>query len=300
MTGVQLDQSILRARSLIDGYNVIGCEALNIGAKDFTGGLDFLLGLKESANFPFVSANIIHKETRELVFEPYAIAEKNNFRFGIVGLTTMLPKDVEDLELLDPVEEGNKILALLEKKTDYQIVLFNGSFKEATEARNALLAADFMFLSGDTRTPRRRGENPTSGPRLYPLGRQGKSLAVFHLNVEDIELSLTDVTNLKVKENFMSRTLENLGRKDPSKGLEEIYQDNPRMLGRVRQYRDELGNVQLLLAKEKNTIRFDFVSMNRRVEDDPPLLSMVTETLSACASLADAGKKRGSVSKTSL
>ena len=43
-------QSKLRAKTLVSGFNIIGCDALNIGSKDFAGGLDFLLEMKEIAN----------------------------------------------------------------------------------------------------------------------------------------------------------------------------------------------------------------------------------------------------------
>ena len=46
------------AEIIRDAYNVIGCNAFNVGEKDFAAGLDFLLNLEKASNFPFISSNI--------------------------------------------------------------------------------------------------------------------------------------------------------------------------------------------------------------------------------------------------
>lgn len=281
---------MLKARTLVDGYNIIGCDVLNIGSKDLAEGTEFVREMREIATFPFISANILDKKTEELLFEPYKIITKNNFQVGILGLTTRLPDHVEDLALLDPVEEGRKILTELVEKSDYQIVLFNGTYKEAQAAEDSLKTADFIFLSGDTRSPSRRNRERSTSPRLYRLGRQGRALGIIHLDIEDVDVALSDITNLKSKESFISRQLERLRKKDPSKEIEEIYKDQPRILERIRKMKSELNSIQQQLAMTKNTVKFDFVAMSRKIEDDPQLLAMINETLAECKRIASSGE----------
>lgn len=291
---------MLRAQTLVEGYNIIGCDALNVGTKDFGAGLDFLLQLRESANFPFISANIIDEDTRELLFDPYVIVKRGGFTFGVTGLTTALPEHVKNLDLRDPVTEGKRVLKELSEKTDYQVVLFNGSWKEVSDARGPLADADFIFLSGVVRRPDWRKGQPTAGPKLYPLGKQGKSLGVVRLNVTSPDGPLADVTTLKRRHDIISRQFERLNNRDPSRKVEEIFKDNPAVLERIRQMREESSRLEEELSRLENTVEFDFVPMTKKIKDDPTLLAMVSETLSACSKLegGETGRKSAPSAKT--
>ena len=290
VTGIKKDQSILRAQTLVDGYNIIGCEVLNIGARDFAEGRDFLRELEQTASFPFISANIIDKNSEEHLFDSYKIISKSNLQIGVLGLATRLPEHVDDLALLDPIEQGRKVLAELEKKSDYQIVLFNGTFKEAEAAKDSLLSADFIFLSGDTRLPSRKSKEKSTGPIIYRLGRQARSLGVINLEIDDTNLALVNISSLKSRESFITRQLDRMKKKDPSKKIEEIYKDNVRVLERIHKIKDELKTVKQQIDQAPNTVEFNFVSMSKKIENDTQLLTIVNETLDECKRIAKASK----------
>ncbi|MEE9166872.1 MAG: hypothetical protein V3U24_05350 [Candidatus Neomarinimicrobiota bacterium] len=278
----------------MEGYNIIGCDALNIGNKDFAEGTDFLKELASNALFPFVSANIVDAEKKELLFEPFRVIERSGLRLGVLGLTTHLPAHVDDVVLLDPIDQARKILADLEGQTDYQVVLFSGSYQEALAASDSLVSADFIFVSGTTRTPARRRSERVSGPRIYRLGKQGKSLGIVHFDIEDANQELIDVSTLKWREAFITRQLKRMGQKDPSKELEEIYQDSPEMVDRIHQITVEKKSIEKRLAELKSTLWFDFVPMTKEVEDNPQLLAMVEKTLAECDRIEVADKTSNS------
>ena len=123
-------QSKLRAKTLVSGFNIIGCDALNIGSKDFAGGLDFLLKMKEIANFPFISANILDKNG-SLVFDQFVILKKESFNFGITGVTSSLPDNIDEVKLADIEESVNTVLTKLSSETDFQISLIIGMLDHA-------------------------------------------------------------------------------------------------------------------------------------------------------------------------
>lgn len=298
--GVDLETSILRARTLVDGYNIIGCDALNVGTKDFGAGMDFLMDLKKSARFPLVSANIFARDTGELLFDPYVIVEKGDFSFAVIGVTTKLPGHVKNLGLRDPVKEAKRLLEELTNKVDYRVILFNGTWDEVSDAKGTLADADFIFLSGDVRTPNRRRSQPAVGSKLYRLGKQGQSLAVIRMGVGDMEAPLTDITSLKQRYSFIGLRLERLRNRNPSVKLEESYKGNPRALETIRQMKDEYQRIEGELAQFENTVEFDFVPMGKTIKDDPTLLSMVSTTLSACSKLEGEGTDQGSVSSSGL
>ncbi len=248
--------------------------------------------MEASADFPFISANIVDKSGNP-AFNTSVILERSGFSFGVTGAAASLPEEVTQVSVADVVTSVNKVLTELEEKTDFQIVLFNGTFEEAKVYRQKFAAADYMFISGVTEMPIGKMKNPAQGPRMYRLGKQGKALALVTLNVETPGTALADITELKLREEFMLRQIERMKRSDPTKTLEQLYGDDPDLLERALKVRESLGEMQRELAAAVNTSRFDFPPMDRSLDDEPRMLGMVTETLAACDQLekSSAGRK---------
>ncbi len=271
---------------MVDGYNILGCDVMNVGAKDFAKGIDFLRELEQTASFPFISANIVNEKNGELPFAPYKILEKNGFRFGVVGLTAELSPITRGNLRADPfIERGKAVLSELDAITDFQIVLFNGSSDKANIAREALTSADLLFVSGDTRNPARGGSAISTGTVMKQLGKQGKSLGVVSIDVVDIDLPLRDLSNVQNRLKFLNKQLKRYSKKDITKTLEEIYADDERMLDRIDTIQNELETLNVELVKEGNSIRFEFVPMNKNIGENLMILAMVNETLSKCDAL---------------
>ena len=130
---------------------------------------------------------------------------------------------------------------------------------------------------------------------MYRLGKQGKAMAMITLPVENPDLTLADITELKLKEEFIQRQLVRMNKDEPSKSLEDIYADQPPMLDRISQIREALKETQKELAGVINSSRFDFPPMDRSLDDEPQMLGMITKTLTACDQLAEeSGKSTGS------
>ena len=208
--------------------------------------------------------------------------DRSSFSFGVTGATVSLPVELKTVGLADVETSVNNILAELEEKSDFQIVLFNGTYEEAVFYRPKFATADYMFISGDTHNPVGKMKNPATGPRMYRLGKQGKALAMLTLAVENPDMTLSDITELKLKEDFIQRQLERMNKDEPSKSLDEIYADQPQMLDRIVQIREALKETQGKLAGVVNSTRFDFPAMGRSLDDEPQMLGMITKTLTAC------------------
>ena len=265
-----------------------------MGSKDFAAGLEFVLQMKELANFPFISSNITD-DSGSLLFESYVILDKLPFSYGVTGVATSLPAELKTVGLADVETSVNNVLAEMEEKSDFQIVLFNGTYEEAVFYRTKFTGADYMFISGDTHNPIGKMKNPEVGPRMYRLGKQGKAMAMITLTVENPDLTLADITELKLKEEFIQRQLVRMNKDEPSKSLEDIYADQPPMLDRISQIREALKETQKELAGVINSSRFDFPPMDRSLDDEPQMLGMITKTLTECDQLAaEAVKSTGS------
>jgi hypothetical protein len=204
----------------------------------------------------------------------------------VVGLTAELSPITRGNLRAEPfIERGKAVLSELNAITDFQIVLFNGSSDKANIAREALTSADLLFVSGDTRNPARGGSAISTGTVMKQLGKQGKSLGVVSIDVVDIDLPLRDLSNVQNRLKFLDKQLKRYSKKDITKTLEEIYADDKRMLDRIATIQNELETLNVELVKEGNSIRFEFVPMNKNIGEDLMIFAMVNETLSKCDAL---------------
>lgn len=110
-----------------------------IGNHEFNYGMDILNGAVNESNFPWLSANILNKKTKEPFFgQPYLIKElPNGLRVGILGLTTHYipnwekPEHIEELEFIDALETAKKWVSLLreQEQLDLLVVSYHGGFE---------------------------------------------------------------------------------------------------------------------------------------------------------------------------
>ena len=52
-----------RASAIMEGYNKIGCDAINVGKYELLNGLSFLKNMSKKTNIPFLSANLKNSKT---------------------------------------------------------------------------------------------------------------------------------------------------------------------------------------------------------------------------------------------
>ena len=83
--------TLLEGRSMIDVMNRMGYAAAAVGNHDFDFGQDALRERAEQADFPFLSANLIDRQTVHPpdYVQAFTVREVNGVRVAIVGLTTV-------------------------------------------------------------------------------------------------------------------------------------------------------------------------------------------------------------------
>ena len=80
---------------MIKGMNDLGYAAANVGERDLALGYDDFLGRASEATFPFISANIVNRDTRGPVFKPFVILEVDiagadePLRVGVLGVMSL-------------------------------------------------------------------------------------------------------------------------------------------------------------------------------------------------------------------
>ena len=260
---------------LIKCYNEIGYDALNIGAEDL-GNAANIKNLEQLAEFPFLSANIVYKQSGKAVFSPFITIERSGFKVAVIGLTKNLLENSSDkYELKDPIQTGKNLLDKVASYSDYQVILFNGSFDDAVTVRNELLEADFMFISGHRGAPRKT-KPPEKGPSLYKVGELGRALVTIKTRVAQIDSSLKDISMLIEREKFIKETLHLLHR-GATVDIEEMYAGNYIMTQRINRIKTELQLVQTELASATNTVEFDYILLSSNIVDNENIKRIINE-----------------------
>lgn len=120
---VERDEFLLKSDYILKAYNIIRPDALNIGSRDLMFGPGPLLRLKEQAAFPFLSANILHRETGQPLFTPYIIQTIGSKKIGIIGLCGAPSAPLKETVFADPPSALKKWVAFIADKCDDIILL---------------------------------------------------------------------------------------------------------------------------------------------------------------------------------
>lgn len=103
--------TIFQGRPDIECFNAIGIDAMTVGNHEFDFGLENFLYLKKISSFPFLSSNIIWRQTGKRICEPLVTFHlADNLSLSIIGvttkelLTTTNPENVTALDVLDPIQ----------------------------------------------------------------------------------------------------------------------------------------------------------------------------------------------------
>lgn len=274
----------LQAKALMQGYEKIGCDALNIGGFDLAAGVDFIHTLKEEVSFPFISANLTDT-TDQLLFPPYTIIEKYGFKFGIVGVTNQIPSQIGYVKKRPYKEAGNSMIAELRQKVDYVVLLANIQNIQTKTIAADFPDANYIFLSHDTKKTRPTSKQAENGPYVYGSGIQGKYLTIVELNIHNTVDPIIDISAPKEKLLSINRRLDKFQKKDPTKSPEEIYAGKPNVLKLIKDYREQSVKYETILANAVNTTEFRTIPLSKKVGEDPELLAFVNKTLATCKSM---------------
>jgi 5'-nucleotidase / UDP-sugar diphosphatase len=111
------------------GMALIGYDVMALGNHEFDKPFHVLEKQQEWAGFPFISANIYHKESGERLFPSHITREIEGYKITIFGLTTedtpvkSNPANTAKFTFIPAVEEAKKLVPELRKNSDVLIAL---------------------------------------------------------------------------------------------------------------------------------------------------------------------------------
>ena len=140
-----------KAHLILACYRLLGYDALGIGDDDLTLGKDFLVGLSKQAGFPFVSSNLVDKETGHALFQTHVIMDRGGLKIGVFSLLS--PNFVSGesdprtggIAFREPVEEAKRILGIIRPETDLVVLLSHLGYTADIELAEAAPGIDLIL-----------------------------------------------------------------------------------------------------------------------------------------------------------
>lgn len=111
------------------GMALLGYDVMALGNHEFDKPFSTLMKQRDWAGFPFISANIYHKESGLRVFPSHIVKEFDDMKVTIFGLTTedtpvkSSPINTASFKFIPAVEEAKALVPELRKETDVLIAL---------------------------------------------------------------------------------------------------------------------------------------------------------------------------------
>ena len=264
-----------KAKNIIKGYERIGCDAINIGGYELAGGVKFLQNIMDSTDIPFISANLRNKSTGKLFADPYIIVDREPFRVGVIGLTSLL-KDGNKYILMDDIyKSGKKYMKEIRKKADIVIMLVNADRKEKQILQDEFKDADYIVISRDiSRTKQGQPQQKDVTPVFCP-GKQGKYMAFMEMDITHIDSPYVDVSYYNKLIQNSERRIANYQKKNPEIPLKELYSENQAVYRQIVTLEKQLVDAKDQIANARNKVDFELIPMSKKITDNPKMLSFV-------------------------
>ncbi len=182
--GSPLLSALFHDEPTVEAMNKIGLDLNAVGYHEFDEGGTELLRMQNGgchptdgcldgdgfggAKFGFLSANVVDKETRKPLFQPYAVKKFDGVKVGFIGMTLegtpeiVSPGGIANLDFLDEADTANKYAAELRRKHGVRaivVMLHEGGVQTDDGGINAC--------------------NGISGPITDIVGRTSKAVDLF-------------------------------------------------------------------------------------------------------------------------
>lgn len=132
---------------IVAGMNAMRYDAMTLGPRELSLGVDLLERRMAEAEFPILSANVVLTGTETLFAEPYTIVEMDGHRVGIVGLTRLPNKPQPGFQILDPQDAASRYAPEVAEQAGTIIILTNMGYRDAIELAKAVPGIDLVIAA---------------------------------------------------------------------------------------------------------------------------------------------------------
>lgn len=240
--------------------NAMGVDAMTVGNHEFDFGFDNFLTLKEQAAFPFLSANIVYKDSGRLLCQPaLAVTLAGNVTLTVIGvttqelLTTTQAENVAALDVRDSVAAVADIHAEAAKRGP---VLLLSHSRQETDRRIARALPDLTAIIG--------GHDQVL---LSPYGIEGRVpiLQAFekgrYLGRLDLRIDPVSRRAKLINADYIKVTADIA----PDPEIDAIVNDYNARLG--KEFKEVIGRCNTFLDGERERIRYQETNLGNFVTD---------------------------------
>jgi len=268
-----------KAKAFLEGYEKIGCDALNVGEYDLAAGYEFLKSLEKNSTIPFISANLREKESSDLAFKPFVIIKRNKLKIGIIGVTDYLSQNVTELYKENYLETGQNLINTLKDEVDILVMLVNSSMNQKNTILEYFKDADYVYLSRAVSNTRSTIPQKDGYPIFYTIGLNGKHLIEVKTTIKDNKKPIADVSAYETRLSNIVRQLIRLKTTEGGQTIEEKYADKPQVLAQIKHYENQVKELEDNLSKVVNKSEIKIVAMPINIEFDEEMQSFIDNTL---------------------
>ncbi|MDY7039620.1 MAG: hypothetical protein SVX38_02010 [Chloroflexota bacterium] len=193
-----------QGQAIIEAMNLIGYDAMALGAGDLRLGLEVFQARSTETQFPILSANVLTSGSEQPFVTPYVIEEMGGYRIAIVGLTdienieTILGEDAQQLKMLPALEVAQSTVTGLRSQADLVIVLSHLGTQLNRQLADTVPGIDVIVGGLAAEWPRELWVSQVNGTLLVEAetpssGHAGRQIGVLRLQL-DGERGITDYT----------------------------------------------------------------------------------------------------------
>lgn len=170
------------------GMNLMDYDAMALGPKEMSLGVDLLRQRMGEASFAILSANAVLAGSQELVAEPYTILDVGGHKVGIIGLTRIEAAAPSGFQVLDPHEVAKRYVPEVREKAGTVIVLSNLENSAALALARAVPGIDLVVGALPSGSPTQSLRVPDTGTLvvvadLAMTGHSGRRVGVLRVTL---------------------------------------------------------------------------------------------------------------------
>jgi 2',3'-cyclic-nucleotide 2'-phosphodiesterase (5'-nucleotidase family) len=152
-----------QGEALVAGMNLMGYDAMALGPKELSLGLDVLQQRIAQAEFAMLSANVVLAGTEQLLVPPFTVLDVAGHRVGIIGLTRMPDKPQAGFEVLDLEQALARYVPQVATQADTVVLLTNAGYRAVMDMVTAVPGIDLAVTGLPDQLPRAAVRAPETG-----------------------------------------------------------------------------------------------------------------------------------------
>ncbi len=274
--------TVFKGEPDVECFNEMGVDAVTVGNHEFDFGLANFTKLRNQAKFPFISSNIIEKETGNLLCEPsWSTPLSADTTLTVVGATTrdlLATTKAENVETLDVLDSVSSVKKIYEEAKDQGPVIVLSHSRHRTDREIAMAAPELAAIIGGHDQILLSPYREVGGVPVFQAFEKGRYLGRL-----DFSMDAASRRAILVSHAYIPVTAETEA--DPRiKRIVASYNDK---LG--EQFKEVIGRSESFLDGERDRVRYEETSLGNFVAD------IIVEHTGAQVGLVNSGGLRASI-----